>query len=199
MRRTVNNAPNLPEKPAPRGWVQTEREAHEAWSKLILASPTAARLMHLLVARMGEHNAVVVSQPTLAKLLDCHPNTVGNAVKALQENNWVEVRRVGGKGSSNAYIVNDRVAWTGKRDNIRYSLFSAAVIVSDEEQPDRDQIDTQSPLRKLPRVGELQLPSGSGLPPPSQPSFDGLEPDLPATQREPEQLDVEAYIKNSQR
>lgn len=172
---------NLPQKNPPRGWVQTEREAHEAWSNLIASSPTAARLMHLLVARMGEHNAVVVSQPTLARLLNCHTNTVGNAIKALQEGKWIEVRRVGGKGSSNAYIVNDRVAWTGKRDNIRYSLFSAAVIVSDDEQPDRDQIDTQAPLRKLPRVGELQLPSGPGLPPPSQPFFDGLEPDLPAS------------------
>jgi hypothetical protein len=26
---------------------------------------------------------------------------------------------------------------------------------------------------------ERQLPSGAGLPPPSQPFFDGMEPDLP--------------------
>lgn len=192
MESGVTDLSNLPQKNPPRGWVQTEREAHEAWSNLIASSPTAARLMHLLVARMGEHNAVVVSQPTLARLLHCHTNTVGNAIKALQEGKWIEVRRVGGKGSSNAYIVNDRVAWTGKRDNIRYSLFSAAVIVSDDEQPDRDQIDTQAPLRKLPRVGELQLPSGSGLPPPSQPFFDGLEPDLPASAHaDPDEQDAQ--------
>jgi hypothetical protein len=35
-------------------------------------------------------------------------------------------------------------------------------------------------LHRLPRVGELQLPAGQGLPPVSQPSFPGLEPNLPA-------------------
>lgn len=171
----------LPQKPQPKGWVQTEREAHEAWSQLILKSPTAARLMHLLVARTGDHNAVVVSQPTLAKLLGCHPNTVGNAVKLLVEDRWLEVRRVGGAGSSNAYVLNDRVVWSGKREGLRYSLFSATVIVSDQEQPDRDLIGHQTALRKLPRTGELQLPNGDGLPPPSQPFLEGMELDLPAT------------------
>jgi hypothetical protein len=76
------------------------------------------------------------------------------------------------------------VAWSGKRDGIRYSLFSAAVIISEEEQPDRDQIGHQEPLRRLPSLfrGERQLPNGDGLPPPSQPFFDGMEPDLPATE-----------------
>ena len=76
------------------------------------------------------------------------------------------------------------MAWSGKRDGIRYSLFSAAVIISEEEQPDRDQIGHQEPLRRLPSLfrGERQLPNGDGLPPPSQPFFDGMEPDLPATE-----------------
>lgn len=179
------NQPALPASKAPSThWVQTEREAHEAWSALIAKSPTAARLMHLLVARVGDHNAVVVSQPTLARLLGCHANTVANAIRLLSTDRWIEVRRVGGSGTTNAYVLNDRVAWVGPRDGIRYSLFSASVIASDEEQPDRDQIGHQDPLRRLPRVGELQLPSGDGLLPPSQPFFDGMEPDLPAFGRE---------------
>ncbi len=171
----------LPIKKQPQGWVQTEREAHEAWSALIAKSPTAARLMHLLVARIEEHNAVVVSQPTLAKLLGCHANTVANAVKMLVAGRWIEVRRVGGSGTSNAYVLNDRVAWTGKRDGLRYSLFSASVIVSDEEQTDRAEIGKQQPLRKLPRAGEMQMPVGDGLPPPSEPFLQGMEPELPST------------------
>ncbi len=44
-------------------------------------------------------------------------------------------------------------------------------------------------------MGEQQLPSGDGLPPPSEPFLDGMEPDLPATQQTtPEQMDVENYI-----
>jgi hypothetical protein len=36
-------------------------------------------------------------------------------------------------------------------------------------------------LRRIPVLfpGEQQLPTGDGLPPPSQPSIPGLEPDLP--------------------
>lgn len=174
---------NLPQKRQPGTWVQTERKAHEAWAALMRDSPNAAMLMHLLVARVGEHNAVVVSQKTMAKIMDRHVNTVKTAFKTLRDRNWIEIRQVGERGTVNAYIVNDRVAWTGKRDGIRYSLFSAAVVLSDEEQPDRAQLGFQEPLRKVPSLlhGERQLPSGDGLPPPSEPSLPGMEPDLPTT------------------
>jgi DNA-binding transcriptional MocR family regulator len=146
-------------------------------------SPNAAMLMHLLVARVGEHNAVVVSQKTMAKIMGRHVNTVKTAFKTLRDRNWIEIRQVGERGTVNAYIINDRVAWTGKRDGIRYSLFSAAVVVSDEEQPDRDQLGQQEPLRRVPSLlrDEQQLPSGDGLPPPSEPTLPGMEPNLPAT------------------
>ena len=112
-----------------------------------------------------------------------HINTVKNALRVLKDKNWIEVRQIGDRGTVCAYIINDRIAWTGKRDGIRYSLFSARVIVSDEEQPDRAMLDSQEPLRQLPSLfsGERQLPSGDGLPPVSQPFFSGMEPDLPST------------------
>ena len=164
-------------------WVQTERAAHEAWGALIAKAPKAAQLMHVLVARVGPHNAVVVSQNTLMTLTKASRRTVQRALAVLVEDRWIEVRQVGQNGTVNAYVINDRVAWTGKRDGIRYSLFSASVVVSEEEQPDRDQIGHQKPLRRIPSIGhgEQQLPIGPGLPPPSEPPFPGMEHDLPAT------------------
>ena len=108
--------------------------------------------------------------------------TVKTALKTLEENRWIEVRQIGQNGTVNAYVINDRVAWTKGRDGLRYSLFSAAVVLSEEEQPDREQLTSQEPLRRLPGLfrDEQQLPSGPGLEPPSQPFFDGMEPDLPA-------------------
>ena len=94
----------------------------------------------------------------------------------------IDVRQIGGIRTTNAYIVNDRVAWSGARDGIRYSLFSAAVLVSDNEQPDKNEIGAQPPLERIPSLysGEKQLPVGPGIPPPSQPSLEGMEPDIPS-------------------
>jgi len=164
-------------------WVQTERKAHEAWAALIDKAPKAAQLMHVLTSRIGDNNAVVISQKTLSELMKCSRRTVQRALEVLETDNWIEIRQIGENGSVNAHIINDRVAWSGARDGIRYSLFSATVVVSDQEQPDRDRIGMKAPLRRLPNMfrSETQLPYGDGLPPPSQQFLDGMEPDLPHT------------------
>lgn len=180
---------------APGGtWVQTDRAAHEAWAKLIGSNPKAAALMHVIVGNLGRHNALVASIPTLRGMTGWSRNTVLRAVAALKEQNWIQVVQIGGAGTTNAYVVNDKIAWSGKRDGIRYSLFSAAVLVSGDEQPDRENLDAQPTLNRLPSLypGERQLPAGDGLPPPSQPFFGGMEPDLPATGQD--QMDVESYL-----
>lgn len=182
----------IPEK-APSGrWLQTERAAHEAWAKLISEAPKAAQLMHLLVARIGVNNAVVISQKNLLRLMGASRPTVQRAVKKLRDDLWIEVRQIGDRGTTNAYVVNDRVAWLGKRDGIRYSLFSAAVVISDDEQPDAAELDHREPLRQIPSIGrgEQQLPIGPGLPPPSEPTFPGMEIDLPT---KPLPDDVDTY------
>ncbi|GBQ40831.1 replication/maintenance protein RepL [Komagataeibacter europaeus] len=172
---------NLTTKKHIGSWVQTERAAHEAWAALMGQAPQAARLMHLLAARVGNHNAVIISQKTLASLMGVSDRTVRTAVKVLQAGNWLEVRQIGDRGTVNAYVLNDRVIWTGPREGIRHSLFSAAVVISSAEQPDRETLEGQPALRRLPTLypGEQQLPTGPGMPPPSQPSLDGMEPDLP--------------------
>src|SRR3546814_6297989 len=34
--------------------------------------------------------------------------------------NWIEVRRIGENGTVNAYVLNDRVVWSGPRVGLRY-------------------------------------------------------------------------------
>lgn len=62
--------------------------------------------------------------------------------------------------------------------------FSASVIASDIEQPDRADLDKLPPIRRLPRSSEMQIASGDCLPPPSQPFLEGFEPKIPATGHE---------------
>jgi hypothetical protein len=170
----------------PKGsWVQTERAAHEKWAKLSIAHPRASAVLHVMLAQMGRHNALIASLPNLVRLSTLSRSTVIRAIAVLKAGHWIEVRQIGASGTTNAYIINDRVAWTGAREGIRYSMFSATVVVSDDEQPDRDELGRQPPLTRLPELfpGERQLPTGPGLPPPSEPELTGLETDLPSKSR----------------
>lgn len=105
--------------------------------------------------------------------------TVRTAIADLVSENWVQVVRIG-KGKEAAYVVNDRVAWGQSRDQLRLSTFSATVIADLDDQ-DTEALEHRD-LRRIPTLypGEQQLPSGTGLAPPSQPALEGLEHDLPA-------------------
>lgn len=172
----------MQKKDKPQAWVQTERKTHEAWATLTLRKPRAAALAHHLVAMCDPNdNAVVVSQSVLASLLGCSLDTIQRAVRDLVAGNWIEVVRIG-KGKEAAYVLNDRVAWSKSRKDLVVSRFRATVI-ADRSDQDLGQL-SHEPLRRFPSLfpGELQLPTGAGEDPPSQPSFPGLEPDLPSRQ-----------------
>lgn len=160
-------------------WVQTERKAHEAWAALIAKKPRAAQLMHHLVALMGEQNAVVISQKLMAQIMGVGVRTVSSAVGDLVTDKWISVVKLNGPGTVVAYVVNDQVAWGESRKQLNLSVFSATVIADQSEQ---DPQLLGSDLRRIPTLflGEGQLPTGPGLEPPSQPTFEGLEPDLPS-------------------
>ncbi len=78
------------------------------------------------------------------------------------------------------------MVWSGARDGIRYSLFDATVLVSDDEQPDAAELGKQQPLIRIPPLfpGDRQLPTGDGLPPPSDPDLPGMEMNLPTRSRD---------------
>jgi len=162
-------------------WVQVERKALELWGDLTARKPRAGQLLLILVGRMGDRNAVGISQKTIAKLMGCSVDTVQRAVRDLAEENYVQVVRMNGPGTVAAYVVNDRVAWGQPRDELRLSVFSATLVADAADQPESVINDTR-PLKKLPRMlpGERQLPTGDGLAPPSEPSLPGMEHNLPA-------------------
>lgn len=164
-------------------WVQTERKAHEEWARLGIRKPIASAVLHKLVAAMGNQNAVVIGQKTLAALLGVHDRSISRAVSDLAAENWIQVVKIG-KGKEVCYLVNDRVAWGQPRDQLRLSVFSATIVANADDQ-DAVTLGTAA-LRRIPTLypGERQLPSGEGLEPPSQPFFDGMEPDLPAIEKE---------------
>ena len=81
---------------APRGtFVQTDRASHEAWAQLTARKPAASAVLHLLSASIGNQNAVVVSQKTMAKILSVTDRTIRNAISDLEAGNWLQVVRIG--------------------------------------------------------------------------------------------------------
>lgn len=161
-------------------FVQTDRATHELWGRFCISKPRAAAVLHYLVGNIGRHNAVIVPQATVAKALGVSDRTVMRAIADLEAGQWLQVVKIGA-GRENAYVLNDRVAWADKRENLRLSRFSAQVIADADDQSEHT---LEGPdLHRLPDLypGEAQLPSGEGLPPVSQPFFEGMEPDLPAT------------------
>lgn len=164
-------------------FVQTDRAAHEAWARLGTKHPAASALLHVLAANVGDQNAVVASHKVLAKLMGSSASTVKRALKTLEAGNWIEVAQIGANGTVNAYVLNSRVAWAEGRDKLRYSRLQAEVLLSEEEQPAGSLETEKQALHTLPRLGELQIPSGQGLPPVSQPNFPGMELDLPSAGR----------------
>ena len=172
------SAPKEAGRAQQRGWLQTDRKTHEAWARFSLKKPTASAVLHFMCAVMGPQNALVVSQAVLAKRLGVSDRTIRSAISDLAADSWIQVVRLG-KGKECAYVVNDRVAWGEKRENLHLSLFSATVIADGDDQ---DALDGPE-LRRLPALypWEQQLPTGPGEDPPSQPTIPGMEPELPHT------------------
>lgn len=160
-------------------FVQTDRAAHEAWGHLCGKSPRAAAMAHFLCAHVDKQtNAVVASWSTLAKLSGMSLATCRRAMRDLEEAGWVEGINLGA-GSTKAWQLDSRVSWSRARNGERFAFFHAAVLAIASDNPAAIAA-ADKPLRRIPVIahGEIPLPSGPGLPPPSQPSLDGLEPVL---------------------
>jgi hypothetical protein len=158
-------------------FVQTQRTAHVEWGKLVLSNPTAAAVMHQLVAFMDRQNAVAISHTTLGELVGLHQTTIKKAIKYLRDHHWVQVIQLGQRGTVNAYVVNDQVAWADYRDNKRLAIFSARIIADAKDQDGLALAPAK--LRKVPVIypPEEALPVGD-LRPGDQDSFPGFEPVL---------------------
>ena len=168
-------------------WVQTERSAHEAWANLSRANPRASALLHTIIANMDENCALVASRAVLARMEKVSEATIKRSVAYLKAGNWLEVIQVGGKGGVNAYVVNSRVAWTNRRDQLPTAIFTATVIADAGEQ---EKIET-TPLRNIPALysGEAQLPYRTEAQQ-EQPELDGVEAPLMPELRLGEKLDT---------
>ena len=125
-----------------------------------MSNPAAAAVMHQLVAIMDRNNAVAIAHSTLADLVGVHQTTIKKALKFHKEHRWIQVIQLVQRGTVNAYVINDQVAWADYRDNKRLAIFSARIVASADDQ-DALTLSSQK-LRKVPIIHppEQALPTG---------------------------------------
>lgn len=115
-----------------------------------MRKPAAAALMHFFAENVGDENSVTASYATLAEHMGCSSMTIRRAVETLRDERWIDVVQVGGAGSVNSYVINSKVVWHDKRDNLRYAKFTSNILASGNEQPDRDKLSDRASLRRMP-------------------------------------------------
>ena len=133
----------------PKRFGMTELRTHERWADLPGA---AAKVMHLLCAKVGVHNAVVISQQMIADSMGMSLRTVQRSVQELKKNNWIRVAQIGANATVNAYVINSEVIWTEGRDHLRYAEFSATIVAGEKEQPGGKVVEETEPLNHVPEI-----------------------------------------------
>lgn len=100
--------------------------------ELIRKNPVAGELFLFLAEEADRTNAVVASGTTLATILKTSQPTISRAIKALKENDLVEILRSSG---TYVFILNPDVVWSAWKTGKSYCMFSnAKVILSTKEQ-----------------------------------------------------------------
>lgn len=92
--------------------VFTSRQGHRDMVDLIAKSPTAACILHWMIAHSERDNTVLVELASLPTILQCTDRSVRSALKVLTEGDWISLKRQSPKGRPRLYQVNKSVLRT---------------------------------------------------------------------------------------
>lgn len=171
-------------KPERESFAQTDSETHLLWAKMGRKNPTASCILHALIGLADKHNSVVVSHSALARMVDASERSVRRSIQYLEQGNWIGVVRIGRTNMVSHYTLNARVCWKAARDQRGFAAVTARVILDAEEQPNKQELGHQRPLRQIDTESIRAMSPDFGALPDLQ-GDDGLEGG---------QIDLEEYI-----
>jgi len=122
------------------GFSQIYDQHWATFRSLIDDYPTALKVFTWLIEKADRRNALVASYATMSKGLNLAERTIRNSINYLKEKNLITVLK---SGTTNIYVLNDRVIWKDTADRKdKFSQFSAEVIItaSEQEEPYRTQL-----------------------------------------------------------
>ena len=129
------------------GYYMMSRSAEKSLRILQKENSTASLIFSVIREHMQiGTNAVTISNDALALILSISKRTVIRAVKHLKDKKYVQVIKV---GTSNTYVVNERVAFAGSVGQ-RKAVFSSTIVAYESDQEEGwDKVDK---LKSIPRV-----------------------------------------------
>lgn len=136
-------------------FVQIYPETFRNFSELTKKNPISAQILFFLIQNMAAHNnAVSVSYTALQEILGYSRPTLSKAIKTLEDDQYIEVIK---QGTSNVYVINEKVAWRKARNQRRYALFSATIVATETENAKAIQELNSGATRKLRHVPRLHI------------------------------------------
>jgi len=113
-------------------------------------------------------NAVTISNEALSKILGISKRTVIRASKFLKDHQYVQVVKI---GTTNTYVVNERIAFAGSVGQ-RKAVFSSTVVAHESEQDEGWENVTK--LKAIPIIygDERAIIGSEDLSPPDQKDID---------------------------
>lgn len=147
------------------GYYMMSRAAEKNLRALQKSNGTAALVFSVIRENMQiGTNAVTISNTALCKITGKSRATITRAINHLSSHNYVQIIKV---GSTNSYVVNERIAFAGSPGQ-RRAVFSATVVAHECEQ--EENWDEIKRLKAIPQIysDERVILGSDGLPPPDQ-------------------------------
>lgn len=180
LRSLLNNATDclererklaaIPKNHVEGGFYMMSRTAEKNIRQLQIENPSASLVFSVLREYMQiGNNAVTISNKTLCEILNKSRATITRAINHLSSNNFVQIIK---SGTSNTYVVNERIAFSGSHGQ-RKAVFSATIVAHESEQ-DKETLENIERLKSVPiiRFKERAILDDETLPPPDQQDLD---------------------------
>lgn len=152
------------------GFYMMSRKAEKNLRELAVQNRTASLVFSVIREKMliGT-NAVTISNTALGKLINVHPRTIARSTQYLANHRYIQIIKT---GNVNTFIVNERVAFSGKRGQ-RIAVFSSTIVAHEAEQDARFESDIGELLNiPLPQPDEHILLGNDACEPPDQLDLD---------------------------
>lgn len=129
-----------------RNFLQVNKDSYKAEDWLMKESPVAYRLLRFLAQNMDNYNALICSYIVLQEELGYSRATLSRAVKLLKEKNFIQILK---SGVTNIYIINKELYWHSYGSNYSRCEFNAKIIISSEEQDEKDKAEIKAKRYKM--------------------------------------------------